>query len=229
MPKRPADRRDAAGSVAPAARPRTTPPVPAAVEEEEEEEPRRAVVPPGGTTPAEEEYPVVPFPRLHMPTNPEEEEGQSRPAKSPPPSASSPTMMMLLLLLFLANGTLLACVAARRTWSSIVRIGGESELYALRNALAASQNEVNVLRSRMEVLERMSSRGGGRTPADDDDDDDGGEFAGLFGPTRVVAGDDDDEDRSTVDGRKAWFEKMRLLEEDRDSALGRIQKSLSEF
>jgi hypothetical protein len=45
----------------------------------------------------------------------------------------------------------------------------------------------------------------------------------------VVAGDDDDEDRSTVDGRKAWFEKMRLLEEDRDSALGRIQKSLSEF
>ena len=154
---------------------------------------------------------MVPFPRLPP------GEGESRPAKSPPASLTT----LLLLLLSLANATALAYVAARRTWQSMIRIKGESELYALLNELAASQNEVDVLRSRMEVLE-MSRGAGGETPADDE-----GEFAGLFGPTRVAG--DDDEDRSKVDGRKAWFEKMRLLEEDKHSALGRFQKSLSEF
>jgi len=102
----------------------------------------------------------------------------------------------------------------------MIQMEGEMELYALRNELAASQNEVSVLRYRMDALERARDARE-RMLADDKE-----EFVGLLGPVKVAGAE---KDRLTFDERKAWSEKMRLLVANKQLALNEFHKSLSEF
>jgi hypothetical protein len=82
----------------------------------------------------------------------------------------------------------------------------ETELYRLKNELAASQNEVRILQVRLESLEQIRL-------TDDNDD----EIDGLLGSERVI----------TMDERNLWMEKIRILESEKEYVLTEFRKNLS--
>jgi hypothetical protein len=82
----------------------------------------------------------------------------------------------------------------------------ETELYTLKNELAASQNEVRILQVRLESLEQIRL-------TDDNDD----EIDGLLGSERVI----------TMDERNLWMEKIRILESEKEYVLTEFRKNLS--
>ena len=89
----------------------------------------------------------------------------------------------------------------------------ETELYKLRNELAASQNEVSILQVRSKALEQM-------WVTDDNDE----ELDGLLGSARSS---NNQMEVLTMDERKTWMEKIRILESEKEYVLNEFRKNLS--
>ena len=83
------------------------------------------------------------------------------------------------------------------------------EVEYLTDELVSSQNEVNILRDRMNKLEE-AAEGGERMLKDTKE-----VFDGLFGPTMMVGGGEEGELLSSEE-REEWIEKMRLLNVERE-------------
>lgn len=89
----------------------------------------------------------------------------------------------------------------------------ETELYKLRNELAASHNEVSILQVRSKALEQM-------WVTDDNDE----ELDGLLGSARSS---NNQMEVLTMDERKTWMEKIRILESEKEYVLNEFRKNLS--
>jgi len=113
--------------------------------------------------------------------------------------------------LFLLNMAAAVYIASQESWHNMIHMKYTLEINKLSDELAVSQNEVNILRHRMEVRDEVL--------ADDEE-----VFTGLFGP-QVGGG----EDLLTSEERNIWLENLRLLEVDTQSALNEFNKNLSEF
>jgi hypothetical protein len=92
----------------------------------------------------------------------------------------------------------------------------ETELYRLKNELAASQNEVRILQVRLELLEQMW------VTDDNDEENDklllGSEWGLSNNPSERV---------TTMDERNLWMEKIRILESEKEYVLTEFRKNLS--
>lgn len=120
--------------------------------------------------------------------------------------------------LFLLNMAAVVYVASQQSWHNLIKMRRTLEINKLYDELAVSQNEVNILRHRMNGLEQA------REARDKMLTDDQEVFTGLFGP-QVGGG----EELLTSEERNAWLENLRLLEVDTQSALDELNKNLSEF
>lgn len=89
----------------------------------------------------------------------------------------------------------------------------ETELYKLRNELAASHNEVSILQVRSKALEQM-------WVTDDNDE----ELDELLGSARLS---NNQMEVLTMDERKTWMEKIRILESEKEYVLNEFRKNLS--
>jgi hypothetical protein len=92
----------------------------------------------------------------------------------------------------------------------------ETELYRLKNELAASQNEVRILQVRLESLEQMW--------ATDDNDEENDKL--LLGSERGLS-NNPSERVITMDERNLWMEKIRILESEKEYVLTEFRKNLS--
>jgi hypothetical protein len=89
----------------------------------------------------------------------------------------------------------------------------ETELYKLRNELAASHNEVSILQVRLKALEQM-------WVTDDNDE----ELDGLLWSAQLS---NNQMEVLTMDERKTWMEKIRILESEKEYVLNEFRKNLS--
>ena len=119
----------------------------------------------------------------------------------------------ILLFLFIANLIAITYITTQRTWQSLIHMKRETELYRLNNELTASQNEVSILQVRLKALEQM-------WVTDDNDE----ELDGLLGSARLS---NNQMEVLTMDERKTWMEKIRILESEKEYVLNEFRKNLS--
>jgi hypothetical protein len=121
-----------------------------------------------------------------------------------------------LLYLFIANLVAIAYITTQRTqWQSLIHMKRKTELYRLKNELAASQNEVSILQVRLESLEQI------RLTDDNDEENDK-----LLGSERLLS-NNPSERVITMDERNLWLEKIRILESEKEYVLNEFRKNLS--
>jgi len=123
----------------------------------------------------------------------------------------------MLFFLFVINLIAIAYITTQRTqWQSLIHMKRETELYRLKNELAASQNEVRILQVRLELLEQMW------VTDDNDEENDklllGSEWGLSNNPSERV---------TTMDERNLWMEKIRILESEKEYVLTEFRKNLS--
>ena len=119
----------------------------------------------------------------------------------------------ILLFLFIANLIAITYITTQRTWQSLIHMKRETELYRLNNELTASQNEVRILQVRLKALEQMWVT-----------DDNVEELDGLLGSARLS---NNQMEVLTMDERKTWMEKIRILESEKEYVLNEFRKNLS--
>lgn len=110
-------------------------------------------------------------------------------------------------------------MASLQTWHNMLQMKDNLELNRLNHELAASQDEVNILRDRMDKLER-AREAKEKMLADDTE-----VFNGLFGP--MVGGGEGV--LLTSEERNEWLRRIQLFDVDRESVVNEFHKNLSEF
>lgn len=125
-------------------------------------------------------------------------------------SLSSYSLIMLLLNLVAA-----AYLLSQQSWhTSPTQISRQLQVQMLQNELETSESQINILRYKMDALESilMKIEKGGRR--------------------RIVNGDESDTDGVELDGQineQERSEKLKLLEEEMQSAMDKFHNTVSEL
>lgn len=129
------------------------------------------------------------------------------------------TMPLVVILLFLLNMSAATYILYQRSWHKAIHLKSSLELNRLQDELAASTDEVTILRERMKALEQA------REIKKEMFADDTEVFMGLFGS--AVGGGD--EDLLTREERNEWLERFKLLEAGGLDAKNEFDKYLLEL
>jgi len=128
---------------------------------------------------------------------------------------------LTVFLLFLLNMAVVSCITSEQSRQSVIALKRNFELNKLQEELAASTDEVNILRGRVNEMEKVREARE-RMLADDSE-----LFTGLFGPMVVGGGVYDD--LLTREERNEWLEKLRILEANGREVTDKFNKNLVEF
>jgi len=145
---------------------------------------------------AKTELPVVPFP--HLPLT----ESQN--------NQSSTKSTLLLLILAILNITSAVYIGILYSNNNIDQFKYQMEVNKLHNELISSQQEVDILRYRMNVLEDVVDRKEKLTTMNDD-------------------GEEKQIEMLTSEERNAFIEEIKLLEDERQEVMDEFNKNLSAF
>jgi len=153
-------------------------------------------------------HPIVPFPHLPLEKN---------------EWLKTIMMPLMVFLLFLLNMLAASYIAFDQSRQSVIALKRNFELNKLQEELAASTDEVNILRGRVNEMEK-AREATGRMLADDTE-----VFTGLFGPMVGGGGENNDNLLLTSEERNEWLKKLRILEADGRGAMDEFNKNLLEF
>jgi len=157
------------------------------------------------------DHPIVPFPHLPFERN---------------EWLKTILLPLMVFLLFLLNMAAVTYIASEQSRQSVIALQRNFELNKLTEELAASTDEVNILRGRVHEMEKAREGKGRMALADDDEE----MVSGLFGPMVVEGGgNNDDYLVLTREERNEWLEKLRILEADGRDAMDEFHKKLVEF